>query len=327
MSNKELKATRDGFGEAILELAQSNERIVALCADLSESIKLNKFKENFPNRYIECGVAEQNMMGVGAGLALANKIPFIASFAVFNPGRNLDQLRLAVYSDLNIKVIGAHAGISTGEDGATHQALEDLALTCSLPKMTVAVPADSEQAVALTKQIAAHEGPCYLRLGRKKLQAINELAVNPPETQLGRAQVLRTGSDLTIFACGLMVQEALKAAQELEKINLSIEVINLHTLKPLDEKAIIESARKTAAILTVAEHEISSGLNSLVIQTIAKAFGKELTQAIAIESLGMDNTFGESGKDNELLRKYGLDYLGIIKKIKLVLEKKKNLKS
>ncbi len=324
MNNEELKATRDGFGKAIFELGQTNEQVVALCADLSESIKLNKFKENFPDRFVECGVAEQNMMGVGAGLALAGKIPFIASFAVFNPGRNLDQLRLAVYSGLNIKVIGAHAGLSTGEDGATHQALEDLGIVCALPKMTVVVPADSKQAEILTKQIAAHNGPCYLRLGRKKLETISSF-VNPSETKLGKAQILKEGKDLSIFACGLMVQEALKAASELEKMGLHVEVINLHTLKPLDEESIIKSIAKTGAAIIAAEHEINSGLNSLVIQTIAKAVGDQLQKPIAIESIGMENTFGESGKDEELLCKYGLDYLGIIKKTKLVLEKKKKL--
>lgn len=323
MSLQELKATRDGFGKAILELGQENEQIVVLSADLNKSLCLDQFVKTFPKRYIECGVAEQNMMGVGAGLALAGKIPFVASFAVFNPGRNLDQLRLAAYSDLNIKVIGGHAGLGTGEDGATHQALEDLAIVCALPNLTVLAPADSEQSQILTKQIAAHNGPCYLRLGRKKLEAIKNF-VNAPEITLGKAQLLLEGSDLTIFACGLMVQESLKAAFELEKLGLSVEVINLHTIKPLDEEAIIQSANKTGAVVVAAEHEINSGLNSLVIQTIAKAAGRELRKPIVIESLGTE-TFGESGKDSELLRKYGLDYLNIIKKIKLVLEKKKKL--
>ncbi len=299
---------------------------MVLCADLSESLRLDKFKENFPDRFVECGVAEQNMMGVGAGLALAGKIPFIGSFAVFNPGRNLDQLRVATYSGLNIKVIGGHAGLSTGEDGATHQALEDIGIMCALPKMTVIVPADSEQTFILTKQIAAHNGPCYLRLGRKKLEAIASF-VNLSEIKIGKAQVLKEGKDLSIFACGLMVQESLKAALELEKIGLSVEVINLHTIKPLDEESIIKSVAKTGAAIVASEHEINSGLNALVIQTIAKAAGKQLQKPIAIESIGTDNTFGESGKDSDLLHKYGLDYLGIIKKVKLVLEKKKKLNS
>lgn len=323
MSAQILKATRDGFGEAILEIGQENERVVVLCADLRESMRLDKFAKNFPSRYVECGVAEQNMMGVGAGLALAGKIPFIASFAVFNPGRNLDQLRVAVYSGLNIKVVGGHAGLSTSEDGATHQALEDLAVTCTLPNMIVVVPADSEQAKILTKQIATYKGPCYLRLGRKKLEAINDF-IKTPEIKIGKAQLLTAGTDLSIFACGLMVQESLKAAFEVKKLGLSVEVINLHTLKPLDEESIIKSTNKTGAIIVACEHEISSGMNSLVIQAIARATGKEIKKPIAIESIGTED-FGESGKDSDLLRKYGLDYLGIIKKIKLVLEKKKNL--
>lgn len=325
MDKQELKATRDGFGNAILELGQENDQIVVLCADLNESLRLDKFKEFFPNRFIECGVAEQNMMSVGAGLALARKIPFIASFAVFNPGRNLDQLRVAVYSGLNIKVIGGHAGISTGEDGATHQALEDLGIVCSLPKMIVVVPADSKQAEILTKEIATQNGPCYLRLGRKKLESI-DIFIKAPKTELGKAQVLKEGKDLSIFACGLMVQEALKASIELEKLGLSVEVINLHTLKPLDEEAIVKSVNKTGAAIVAAEHEISSGLDSLVIQTIAKAQGDSLNKVIAIESLGTE-TFGESGKDEELLKKYGLDCLGICKKAKLVMIKKKKLNS
>lgn len=325
MSSTILKATRDGFGEAILKLSQENEQVVVLCADLRESLRLDKFAKNFPNRYVECGVAEQNMMGIGAGLALAGKIPFIASFAVFNPGRNLDQLRVAIYSGLNIKVVGGHAGLSTGEDGATHQALEDLAITCALPKITVVVPADSQQSQILTEQISAHNGPCYLRLGRKKLEAINDF-VKVPEIKIGKAQVLKEGTDLSIFACGLMVQESLKAAFEVKKLGIEVEVINLHTLKPLDEKAIVESANKTGAVIVASEHEINSGLNSLVIQTIAKATGKEIKKPIVIEGIGTED-FGESGKDSDLLRKYGLDYLGVIKKIKLVLEKKKKLNS
>ena len=325
MNLSKLKATRDGFGKAILELGQENEQIVILCADLRESLRLDQFAKNFSSRYVECGVAEQNMMGIGAGLALAGKIPFIASFAVFNPGRNLDQLRVAVYSGLNMKIVGGHAGLSTGEDGATHQALEDLAIVCALPNLTVVVPADNEQSQILTKQIAINNGPCYLRLGRKKLEAIGDF-VKSPEIVLGQAQVLLEGNDLTIFACGLMVQESLKAALEVKKLGIKVEVINLHTLKPLDEKAILHSANKTAAVIVASEHEINSGLNSLVIQTIAKASGKEILHPVAIESIGT-HSFGESGKDSELLRKYGLDYLGIIKKIKLVLEKKKKLNS
>ncbi len=324
MSDQEFKATRDGFGEAILELGQANEKIVVLCADLAESLRLEKFRETFPSRFIECGVAEQNMMSIGAGLALTNRIPFISSFAAFNPGRNLDQLRVAVYSSLNIKVIGGHAGISTGEDGATHQALEDIGIAAALPEMTVVVPADSKQAATLTKQIAEIDGPCYLRLGRKKLKPIDSF-VQVPITKLNQAQILKNGSELSIFACGLMVQESLQAAIELEKIGLSVEVINLHTIKPLDEESILKSAAKTKAVIVASEHEINSGLNALVIQTLSKAMGKELRKPIAIESIGTDDTFGESGKDEQLLHKYGLDYLGIINKVKLVLEKKKNL--
>lgn len=323
-SNQELKATRDGFGEAMLILGESNPQVVALSADLSESLRLDKFKENFPDRFFECGVAEQNMMGVGAGLALAGKIPFITSFAVFNPGRNLDQLRVAVYSGLNIKVVGGHAGLSTGEDGATHQSLEDIGMMAALPKMTVVVPADSEQARELTLAIVKHQGPCYLRLGRKKIEMLTDFGKVPP-LELGKAQVLKTGTDLSIFTCGLMVQEALKAAKELTKINLSVEVINLHTIKPLDERAIINSVQKTGAMLTAAEHEVTSGFNALVIQAVSKELGNKLNKPVVMEAMGTENTFGESGKDSNLLKKYNLNYLEMIKKVKLLLLKKKSL--
>lgn len=324
MSEIKLKATRDGFGEAMLQLGKDSPHVVALCADLSDSLRLSEFKKNFPSKYVECGVAEQNMMSVGAGLALAEKIPFIASFAVFNPGRNLDQLRVATYSGLNIKVVGGYAGFGNGGDGATHQAFEDLTIMSSLPKMTVLVPADADQAFELTIMASQISGPCYLRLGRVDLEPLNKF-VAPPKIEIGQAQVLKKGQDLSIFATGLMVQEALKAALELEKIGMSVEVLNFHTIKPLDHQAIIKSSQKTRAVIVAAEHEISSGLTSLVAQNIAQAMGQEIKEPIAFESIGMNNNFGESAKNQDLLKKYRFNYLEIIHKAKLVLNKKKRL--
>lgn len=324
MSELKLRATRDGFGEAMLQLGAENPQVVALCADLSDSLRLDKFKKNFPSRYVECGVAEQNMMSVGAGLALAKKIPFIASFAVFNPGRNLDQLRVATYSGLNIKIVGGYAGFGNGGDGATHQAFEDLAIMSSLPRMTVLVPADADQAAELTIMASQVDGPCYLRLGRVDLEPLKKFT-NPEKIEIGKAQILKKGQDLSIFATGLMVQEALKAALELEKIGMSVEVLNFHTIKPLDHQAIIKSSQKTQAVIVAAEHEINSGLTSLVAQTIAQAMGREISQAIALESIGMENSFGESANNQDLLKKYHFNYLEIIRKAKLVLNKKKRL--
>jgi transketolase len=309
----------------MVEIGHKYPEAVVLSADLSESLKLQEFRREFPSRFIECGVAEQNMMGVAAGLALAGKMPFVTSFAAFNPGLNLAQLRVAIYSWLNLKVIGGHAGLGVGEDGATHQILEDLAIVGALPKIAIAVPADAAQARQLTLAIARHHGPAYLRLGRSKLPALADLVEELPATRFGHAQILRQGSDLSIFCCGLMVQAALSAATQLHQIGVSVEVINLHTLRPLDEAAIINSVQKTGAYLTACEHQLDSGFNSLIMGTVAKAMGKDLLKPIVAEALGT-NSFGESGKDTQILHKYGLDEIGIIKKVKLLLAKKNKLK-
>jgi transketolase len=263
------------------------------------------------------------MMGVASGLALAGKNPWVVSYAVFNPERNLDQLRTAVYSQLNIKVVGGHAGLATGRYGSTHQALEDLAIMCSLPGMTAVVPADFEQALSLTKQLHKIKTPGYLRLSRLAKPSI----ITDQEIILGRAQKLIEGSDLTIFACGLMVQTAIEAVTDLEEIGLSVELINLHTVKPLDSKAIIDSINKTGAAIVIQEHQTHSGLNSSLAQIVAEKTGKEIHKQIAFEFMGVTESFGESGSEEELYKKHGLDKLAIIKKVKLVLEKKKKLNS
>jgi transketolase len=320
-----MKSTRDGFGEAILEIAKENEQIVVLSADLSESLRLKKFKKELPHRFIECGVAEQNMMGVAAGLALAGKIPVVTSFAVFNPGRNLDQLRLAAYSNLNIKVIGGHAGILTGEDGATHQALEDLAITTSIPNISVFVPADYQSTKDLTKLAIETKGPSYLRLGRSKLESLESFIPDLKNIKNYKARVLKKGQDITIIASGFLVQEALKAAQELEKIKLSLEVIDLHSIKPLDKKTIIDSVNKTKAVIIAAEHQVCSGPTSIVSQLIAQNIGKRINQAVVVETIGIKDKFGESAPATELIKKHKLDYKNIISKVKKILEKKKKI--
>ena len=275
-----MKSTRDAFGEAILEIAKENDKVVVLSADLAESLRLENFKKEFPHRFIECGVAEQNMMGVAAGLALVGKIPVVTSFAVFNPGRNLDQLRLAAYSNLDIKVIGGHAGLLTGEDGATHQALEDLAITAAIPNLSVFVPADFQTTKDITKIAIETKGPSYLRLGRAKLTEIKDSIPTVKKIKNHKARVLKEGKDISIIASGLLVQEAIKAAKELEKINLSVEIIDLHTIKPLDRETIINSVKKTKAVIIAAEHQNYSGPNSIVAQLIAENIGKEINKAV-----------------------------------------------
>lgn len=320
-----LQATRDGFGQAMVELGNENPQVVVLCADLRDSLRLTDFSRNFPDRYFECGVAEQNMMSVGAGLALGGKIPFIASFAVFNPGRNLDQLRVAAYSQLNIKVVGGYAGFGNGGDGATHQAFEDLAIMSALPGMTVLAPADAEQAKILTKLAAKHIGPTYLRLGRLDLPTLSDTTEKEQSIKIGKAQLLREGSDLSIFTTGAMAFAALSASTKLNQLGLSVEVINFHTLKPFDHQAAIKSAQKTQAVLVVAEHDQRSGLASIVSQTLAEGIGDTLVSPIVFISLGINNRFGESGKNQDLLNKFELNEFGIIKQIKLLLAKKKNI--
>ena len=320
-----MKSTRDGFGEAILEIAKRNDKVVVLSADLAESLRLNKFKKELSHRFIECGVAEQNMMGVAAGLALTGKIPVVTSFAAFNPGRNLDQLRLAAYSNLNIKVIGGHAGILTGEDGATHQALEDLAITASIPRMSVFVPADYSASKDLTKLAIETEGLSYLRLGRAKLESLEDFVTNLEKIKNNKARILKNGKDISIIASGFLVQEALKAAKELEKIKLSVEVIDLHTIKPLDKKTIIDSVKKTKAVIIAAEHQVSSGPSSIVSQVVAQSIGKEINHPVVLEAIGINDKFGESGTATALIEKYKLDYKNIIKKVKKILEKKKKI--
>jgi transketolase len=301
----EKKATRDGFGEGMLELGQKNKDVVALCADLTESLRLTAFRDKYPARFVEMGVAEQNMATVAAGMALAGKTPFVGSFAVFSPGRNWEQIRTTIcYNNVPVKIVGGHAGITVGQDGATHQALEDIALMRSLPNMTVVVPCDALEAHKATLDLVRHKGPAYLRIGREKTPVIT---TEGTPFEIGEATIFRQGGDITIVACGPLVYQALLAAKALEKEHISALVINCHTIKPIDKKTLVAAARTTGAIVTVEEHQISGGLGSAVMEAISEDW------PVPVHRIGVRDSFGESGEPAELLEKYGLTAKHIIK--------------
>lgn len=306
--------TRNGYGDALVELGEKNPDIMVLTGDLAESTRAHLFQKKFPERFLECGVAEQNMMGVAAGLALAGKIPFVSSYAVFVPGRNWDQLRVSVcYSRANVKVAGAHAGISVGPDGATHQALEDVAITRVLPNLVVIVPCDYEETRKCTHAVAAYDGPCYFRFAREKTPVIT---TKDTPFQIGKAIVCREGADVTIAACGPLLHEALLAAETLERDGIEAEVLNCHTLKPFDEKTLTASVKKTGACVTVEEHQIIGGLHGAVCETLAR------NAPAPVEAIGMQNTFGESGEPDELLTKYGMRAKDIVAAAKRAISRK-----
>lgn len=303
----EHKPTRDGYGDGLKELGSQIPEVVALSADLTESTRTNLFADEFPERFFQTGIAEQNMMGIAAGLAINGKIPFAASYSVFSPGRNWDQLRVSVcYSQANVKVVSTHAGLTVGPDGATHQALEDIAITRVLPNITVVVPADYHEARKATHQIARMNGPVYMRLGRSKTPIFTS---NDTFFELGKANVVYTGKDATIIACGIMVYEALLAAHELAQKGISVEVINCHTIKPLDKQTIIESAQKTGLVVTAEEHQITGGLGSAVAELLSEHY------PVPVKRVGVNDTFGESGTPEELLRKYGVTKSKIVEAI------------
>jgi transketolase len=310
----EMKPTRNGYGDALVAAGQQNKNVVVVSADLAESTRVHLFQKEFPNRFFEVGVAEQNMMGVAAGLALSGKIPFVSSYAVFSPGRNWDQLRVSVcYSQANVKIAGGHTGLTVGEDGATHQALEDIAITRVLPNLVVIVPCDYEQAKQATLAAIEHKGPVYLRFTR---DATPLLTTAETPFEVGRAQVFRSGRDVTILACGPILFQALLAAEKLAKEGIDVEVINNYSIKPLDEKTLLQSAIKTKAVVTVEEHQVAGGMGSAVAELFAQDF------PVPIEMVGMKDRFGESGKPAELLEKYGLDHRHIIHAVKRVLHRK-----
>src|SRR5690348_4494042 len=311
---KNEKETRSGFGDGIVEVARKNNNIVALTADLGGSLKLQQFSKEFPDRYFQCGIAEANMIGIGAGLTIGGKIPYTTTFANFSTGRVYDQIRQSVaYSGKNVKICASHAGLTLGEDGATHQILEDIGLMRMLPNMTVIVPCDFNQTKAATIAIADYPGPVYLRFGRPKWPNFTE---EKQQFEIGKAQVLSEGKDLTIFACGHLVWKAIEAGKILEQKGISVELINIHTIKPLDEAAIIKSIQKTKCAVTAEEHNILGGLGDSIAHVASKNF------PIPIEYVGTKDTFGESGKPDELLKKYGLDTPDIIAAAEKVIGKK-----
>ena len=308
------KDTRSGFGDGIVEAARKNPNVVALTADLAGSLKLNQFIKEFPERFIQCGIAEANMIGIGAGLTIGGKIPYTTTFANFSTGRGYDQIRQSVaYSGKNVKICASHARLTLGEDGATHQILEDIGLMKMLPGMTVIVPCDYAQTKAATQAIAEYEGPVYLRFGRP----VWPIFTKEEDFVIGKAQQLSEGTDVTIFACGHLVWNAIQAGLQLEEKGISVEVINMHTIKPLDEEAVIKSLSKTRCAVTAEEHNIIGGLGDAIAQVAARHI------PVPIEYVGTKDTFGESGVPKDLLKKYGLDVPDIVAAAEKVLSRKK----
>ncbi len=309
MSEVKKIATRESYGHALVELGKEHEEVVVLDADLAEATKTGIFKKEFPERHIDCGIAECNMMGIAAGLAATGKVPFASSFAMFAAGRAFEQIRNSIgYPHLNVKIGATHAGISVGEDGATHQCNEDIALMRTIPGMVVINPSDDVEARAAVKAAYEHQGPVYLRFGRLAVPVIND---RPDyKFEIGKGVVLKEGTDLTIVATGLCVNESLMAAAKLEEEGIHAQVINIHTIKPMDADLIAEAAKKTGKIVTVEEHSVIGGLGSAVCDVLCER------EPVKVLKIGMNDVFGESGPAVKLLEKYGLDAAGIYAKIK-----------
>ena len=310
----EKKDTRSGFGDGLTELGLKNENIVALCADLTGSLKMNEFKNNHPDRFFQVGIAEANMMGIAAGLTIGGKIPFTGTFANFSTGRVYDQIRQSIaYSGKNVKICASHAGITLGEDGATHQILEDIGMMKMLPGMTVINTCDYNQTKAATLAIADHVGPVYLRFGRPKVPVFT----NPNQKfEIGKGIKLIEGNDVTIAATGHLVWESIEAAKILNQSGISAEVINIHTIKPLDEKIILESVSKTKCIVSAEEHNYLGGLGESISRVLSK------NMPLPQEFVATKDTFGESGTPAELMKKYGLNSDSIVEKVKKVINRK-----
>ena len=311
-----LKPTRDGFGEALVELGKSNPGVVVLSADLTASVRANWFRDKYPERFFDFGVAEQDMISTAAGFALSGKVPFAATFGIFASGRAWDQIRLSVcYMNLNVKIAGSHGGVSVGPDGASHQALEEITLMRVLPNMTVIVPCDSEEARHATLAAAAYAGPVYLRLGREPFPVITDYFNTP--YKIGKAVTMADGSDVTVIGTGIMVQEAMKAHEELKRQGVSARVINLHTVKPIDAETIIKAAKETGAIVTAEEHTVVGGMGGAVAEVLVREC------PVPMRMVGMQDRFGESGEAAELMKYFGLDSAGIVKAAKEVLKLKR----
>lgn len=310
----EKKDTRSGFGAGLHELGKQNSNVVALCADLTGSLKMDAFKKDFPERFFQVGIAEANMMGLASGLSIGGKIPFTGTFANFSTGRVYDQIRQSIaYSDKNVKICASHAGLTLGEDGATHQILEDIGMMKMLPGMTVIVPCDYNQTKAATIALGSHVGPTYLRFGRPTWPVFT--APDRPFT-IGKADVMTEGNDVTVFACGHMVWLALEAEAKLAEKGISVEVINIHTIKPLDVEAVLASARKTRCVVTCEEHQINGGLGDSIAQVLSR------NVPLPIEMVAVNDSFGESGKPTDLLKKYGLSTESIVAACEKVISRK-----
>ena len=316
MINKKFKSIRDGFGEALVEVGEKNKDVVVLTADLKESTRVNLFAEKFPDRFIEVGVAEQALVTIASGMAAEGKIPFTTSYAVFSPGRTLDQIRTTiVLNNVPVKIVGAHAGLGAGPYGSTHQALEDIAIMRTLPNMIVVVPCDFEEAKKATRSVASNGKPTYLRLAR---QESGQVTTVKSSFKIGKAEILweKRNPEVAILACGVMVYEALLAARELDKKGIETLVINNHTIKPMDERIIIRAAKTTGAVVTCEEHQIDGGMGSAVAEILARNF------PVPIEFIGVPNVFGESGKPEELFKKFNMTSKDIIEAVKRVIVRK-----
>lgn len=314
MAEKVTKATRESFGEALTELAKTNNDVIVLDADLAEATKTSIFKKQFPERFIDCGIAECNMIGIAAGLATCGKVPFAASFAMFSAGRAFEQVRNSVgYPHLNVKIVGSHAGISVGEDGATHQCCEDIALMRTIPGMVILNPADHYEMQAAVQAAAAYDGPVYLRLGRLAVESVNNN--DDYRFEIGKGITMQDGSDITLIATGLMVSEAAKAVKALREAGISVRLINMHTIKPLDEELVLKAARETGRIVTVEEHNIIGGLGEAVAALVSEK------HPVPVNRIGVRDVFGHSGPAKELLVEFGLSAVNIEKTIKNILDK------
>ena len=311
----EKKDTRSGFGQGLLELGASHPDVVALCADLTGSLKMNAFEKAYPERFFQVGIAEANIMGVAAGLATAGKIPFTGTFANFSTGRVYDQIRQSIaYSEKNVKICASHAGLTLGEDGATHQILEDIGMMKMLPNMTVVVPCDYNQTRLATLALAEHHGPAYLRFGRPSWPIFT-----PAESgfQIGKAQLIKSGKDVTIFATGHLVWKSYEAAKELAAQGIDAEVINIHTIKPLDIEAVLDSVSKTRCVVTAEEHQRNGGLGDSIAQVLA------LNSPLPMQMVAVNDSFGESGTPAQLMTKYGIDTADVVAAVVRVLKRKK----
>ena len=309
-----VKDTRSGFGAGLSELGKSNPNVVALCADLTGSLKMDAFQKDHPERFFQVGIAEANMIGMAAGLAIGDKIPFTGTFANFSTGRVYDQIRQSVaYSNKNVKICASHAGVTLGEDGATHQILEDIGLMKMLPNMVVINPCDYNQTKAATIAIAEYEGPVYLRFGRP---AVPNFTSATDKFEIGKALMLNEGADVSIFATGHLVWKAIEAGKILAEKGISVELINIHTIKPLDAEAVLRSVRKTRCVVTAEEHQMNGGLGDSICQLLAREL------PTPVEMVAVNDSFGESGTPDELMKKYGLDTQNVVDAVEKVLKRK-----